>query len=141
MFKNIVCPVDFSTCSRHALAVAVELAKSSDAVLTLVHVWHVPSYGIADTVGSGTMIQELAEDAQRSLGDWEAGARGDGVKHVASKLMSGAPWSDVVRIATELQADLIVMGTHGRTGLAHVLIGSVAERVVQHAACAVLVVR
>ena len=141
MFKNIVCAVDFSTCSRHALAAAVELAKSADAVLTLAHVWHVPSYGIADAGGTGTMIQELANDAERTLGDWEAGARADGVTRVTSKLLSGAPWSDVVGIATELQADLIVIGTHGRTGLVHVLLGSVAERVVQHATCAVLVVR
>jgi nucleotide-binding universal stress UspA family protein len=65
-----------------------------------------------------------------------------GVKEVATRLLTGVPWDEIVSAArSDSAVDLIVIGTHGRTGLAHVLLGSVAEKVVRHAPCPVLVVR
>ena len=142
-FKNILCPVDFSDSSRHALTVATELARSSNAALTLAHIWQppMPLYGTPDAAMSGGLIQTMVDDAERSLAAWEATARAAGVASLQSKMPSGVPWGEIVKLALESHADLVVMGTHGRTGLTHVLIGSVAEKVVRHAPCAVLVVR
>ena len=142
-FKNILCPVDFSDSSRHAATVATELARSSSAALTIVHIWQppMPLYGIPDAALSGDLIQSLIDDAERSLDEWKATAVAAGVGSVQSKMITGVPWDEIVKLAKESGADLVVMGTHGRTGLTHVLIGSVAEKVVRHAPCAVLVVR
>jgi universal stress protein A len=140
-FKNIVCPVDFSACSRNALTAATELAKSSDAALTIVHVWQLPIYGGPETMIPGEAIQEMAKDAERTLADWETTAKTAGIKTVKATMVTGAPWNEIMRLVEATHADLVVMGTHGRTGLKHALIGSVAERVVRHARCAVLVIR
>jgi nucleotide-binding universal stress UspA family protein len=139
-FRNILCPIDFSPCSRHALTVATELAKSSEGSLTIAHVWQTPAYGSPDAPLSGDVIQSYIDDAERSLADWTAIATANGVS-ARSKLVRGVAWNEIVRFAADSQTDLIVMGTHGRTGLKHVLIGSVAEKVVRHAPCAVLVLR
>ena len=142
-FKNILCPVDFSDNSRHALTVAIELAKSSNAALTIAHIWQppMPLYGTPDAAVSGDLIQAMVDDAERSLAEWQATAQAAGVTSVQSKMLTGVPWDEIVKLALESHADLVVMGTHGRTGLKHVLIGSVAEKVVRHAPCAVLVIR
>lgn len=140
-FKNILCPVDFSTCSRNALTAATELARSSDAALTIVHVWQPPLYGAPEAMMPGDVIQQMAQDAERTLADWEASAKAAGIKTAKSTMVTGAPWNEIMRLAEATHADLVVMGTHGRTGLKHALIGSVAERVVRHARCAVLVIR
>jgi len=142
-FKTILCPIDFSDSSRHALTAATELARSSNAALTLAHIWQppMPLYSTPDAAMSGELIQAMVDDAERSLADWAATARAAGVASLQSKMLSGVPWDEIVKLALESHADLVVMGTHGRTGLTHALIGSVAEKVVRHAPCAVLVVR
>ena len=141
-FKNILCPVDFSMCSRHALTVATELAASSRAAIMIVHIWQVQAYGAAEGEISGEVIQSLVDDAARTLGDWEASAKAAGLPAARSKMVNGVAWNEIVRLLEDDRTyDLVVMGTHGRTGLKRVLIGSVAERVVRHAPCAVLVVR
>jgi len=140
-FKTIVCPVDLSASSRNALATAITLAKRFDGALTLVHVWQPPLYGIPEAPVAGEVIQEMSDAAERSLADWEASARSEGVQVLASRLLTGDPANEISGVARACAADLIVMGTHGRTGLKHVLLGSVAEKVVRHAPCDVLVVR
>jgi glycine betaine transporter len=141
-FKNILCPVDFSTTSRDALTTAVELARTSKAALTIVHVWQPPLYGAPEATISGDVIQTMVDDAERMLAECVATAKSSGVPTVHSQLLTGVPWAEIVKPPGDGPAyDLIVIGTHGRTGLKHVLIGSVAERVVRHASCAVLVVR
>ena len=139
-FKTIVCPVDLSASSRNALSTAIALAKRFEGALTLVHVWQPPLYGIPEAPIAGEVIQEMSDAAARSLADWEASARSEGVT-VASRLLAGDPANEISAVALACGADLIVMGTHGRTGLKHVLLGSVAEKVVRHAPCDVLVVR
>ena len=140
-FKSILCPVDFSANSRHALAVAADLAKLWDATLTIAHVWQPPMYGSPDAPIAGTVIQSLVDDADRMLDEWEAGVKSEGLRTTRTKITTGVPWHEILELAKGATADLIVMGTHGRTGLKHVLIGSVAEKVVRHATCDVLVVR
>ncbi len=140
-FKNILCAVDFSAGSRHALVVAGELAKTSDASLTIVHVWQPPLYGAPEAAVSGDIIQSIIDDAERGLADWEASVRATGVRVLDSKMLTGDPANEMVAFGRSSHADLIVMATHGRSGLKHVLLGSVAEKVVRHAACDVLVVR
>lgn len=138
-----MCPVDFSPGSREALHVAAGLAAVDGGELVLVHVWQPPVYVMGETIGlSGDVVQALVNEAESSLARWKTEAEQLGVRKVTPVFMTGAPWHELVAAAKRDPAvDLIVMGTHGRTGLRHVLLGSVAEKVVRHAPCPVLVTR
>jgi universal stress protein A len=141
-FKSLLCPVDFSDCSRHALDKACELATATHARLTLVHIWQPPMFGIPDVPISSDLIGGMVEEDDQLLAKWLTLAKAAGVEDARSITATGAPWDEIVRLlAKPGEYDLVVMGTHGRTGLGHILLGSVAERVVRHAPCAVLVVR
>jgi universal stress protein A len=141
-FKKILCAIDFSEPSRNALRAAAELARTSQATLVLVHVWQAPlwttDYGIQ--LPSDALLEARgAEEAK--LASWRAEAQQLGAPEVTSKLARGVPWDEIVGAARDNKAiDLIVLGTHGRTGVRRALIGSVAERVVRHAPCTVMVV-
>lgn len=138
--RTILCPIDFSAGSRYALRVAIRIAKEAGAPLVLVHAWVVPTATTAgDLPMPGDALQALVDDAQRGLTDALGEVKRAGVERVTSQLVSGPPAERVAGIATP--RDLIVMGTHGRTGLSRVLLGSVAERVVRQAPCSVLVAR
>jgi nucleotide-binding universal stress UspA family protein len=140
-FKNIVCAFDFSACSRDALAKATDIAARSDAALTIVHVWNEAIYN-SPQVPSGDVIAGVIRDTDRAIADCVATARAAGVNTVRSTIANGQASDEIVGIAAnDPTIDLIVMGTHGRTGLERVFLGSVAEHVVRHARCAVLVVR
>jgi universal stress protein A len=141
-FKNILCAVDFSACSRDALAVASDLAARSGASLTLVHVWEPPMYISSEMPASGDLVRMIVDDADRAMAEYVATAKAVGVQVVRSQIINGIAWNEIVKFVEANPAlDLVVMGTHGRTGLKHVLVGSVAEKVVRHARCAVLVIR
>jgi universal stress protein A len=141
MFKHILCPVDFSPYSRAALTVANELANSSNATLTIAHVWELSPYVAPGLMSGGDAIATMLADAERLLAEWSASTMTAGTT-TQSTLVRGVPWAEIVQLLQgDRGYDLAVMGTHGRTGLKHVLVGSVAERVVRHAPCAVLVVR
>jgi nucleotide-binding universal stress UspA family protein len=141
-FKNILCPVDFSPTSRRALSVASELAASSRGALVVAYVWSTAQYGGIAFGASGDTLQAMSDDDEKLLAEWLAIARTEGVPDAQSKLLTGQPWDEIVKLAAAPPAfDLIVMGTHGRGAIAHALLGSVAERVVRHAPCAVLVMR
>lgn len=143
--KKIVCPVDFSEPSERALAQAVSLAKLNGADLILLTVVQPMPAAIP---GEGTLFNELrpmpflltgmAEEHLLKLRDKYCG---DIRERTTLSVADGIPFVEIVRAAREAEADLIVMGSHGRTGLEHLLIGSVAERVVRKAPCSVLVVR
>lgn len=142
-FKKILCPVDFSEDSQQAVKVAAELARSSHATLVLVYVWQpqmwMTDYGMQWPNDALLEAQALEEG---KLGTCRVDAQRMGAPEIATKLLRGEPWDQIVTVAREDRAiDLIVMGTHGRTGLRRALIGSVAERVVRHAPCTVMVVR
>ena len=137
---KILCPIDFSNGSRHALRVAAERARESSAVLTLLHVWAPPIAG--EFQFAPVALQGMQDSEQAELAAWKALAIEFGAAEVEARFTTGAPWDQIVKLARADEAiELVVMGTHGRTGLVHALLGSVTEKVVRHAPCSVLVVR
>jgi nucleotide-binding universal stress UspA family protein len=143
-WKRICCPIDFSDASRAAMEVAGDLARRFGADLVLLHAYPIPGYTFPDgsVVASPKMMQDLAEQAQRHLEAWREDAeRVVGAARVTTEKAVGEPASEIVSFAQSRGVDLLVLGTHGRTGLEHALMGSVAERVVRKARCPVLTVR
>ena len=140
---KILHPTDFSGCATQAQALAVELAGKLDAEIVLLQVLvETPLYG--EGVLSVPQIQTVY-DAQRRWAEESLEARaGDlrqrGIK-ASWRLQVGVPFEEIVKVAEEERADMIVMGTHGRSGLNRVLLGSVAERVIRLARCPVLTAR
>ncbi|MEI8353922.1 MAG: universal stress protein [Lentisphaerota bacterium] len=142
--KQILCPVDFSDFSDYAMRYAALLAQKFEARLTLLHVVApilVPLPG--DALVPPMRQADLADiaDACRERLTRTAGDLAEKGMAVACQVTSGVPYLEILRMAEELHADMIVMGTHGRSGLVHLMIGSVAERVVRKAPCAVLTVK
>lgn len=142
--RRIVHPSDFSTASRPAFARALDLARANRATLTLVHVMA----PVIPIVGDGYVSPQVWEDvertarayAQKQIDKLIARARQAGVR-AKSVLLEGVPADRIVRTAKGQRADVIVMGTHGRSRLAKLFLGSVAERVVATAPCPVMTVR
>jgi nucleotide-binding universal stress UspA family protein len=143
--KRILVPVDFSDPSRQALDYAIELARGSKTELVVLHVVE-PAYypGAADISGMGYdaawLSAELERLARQQLVELDAELRKRRVR-ARTLLRLGNAHQVIAQTAKKARADLIVMSTHGRSGLSHVLIGSVAERVVRIAPCPVLTVR
>lgn len=140
--QRFLVPVDFSEYANQALEYAIGLANKLGARLTLLHVIQPLPLGGVDmgVVLPYTYIQDLEAEIMNSMHDYlervtAAGLAGD------IAVVHGVPFHEIVETAKVQQVDLIVMGTHGRTGLQHVLLGSVAEKVVRLAPCPVLVVR
>ncbi|MBI4591544.1 MAG: universal stress protein [Candidatus Rokubacteria bacterium] len=142
--RRIVHPTDFSRASRAAFAKAVGLAKVNRAELLLVHVLLPPTPFIGDGYVSPRTYEELEAAARRGAGRELAKllARAQKARvRVKTLLLEGVAYDRIVRAARAKRADLIVMGTHGRTGLSKFFMGSVAERVIPLAPCPVLTVR
>lgn len=143
LIRRVVVPVDFSPSSQQAVDYAVDLARQYGAELHLLHVL-LDLDAIAAEPGVAfapvdEWMPQLVKLAEKKLADLKASVS-SGLTTVTA-VRDGSPGSEVVRYATDVKADLIVMSTHGRTGLKHILLGSVAENVIRHAACPVLVVR
>ncbi len=144
LYRRILHPTDFSKASRAAFDRAVALAKQDRAELLLVHVMVPP----APFVGNGYVSPKTYEDleaaalqsAESQMKAALAKAKKAGVR-VTGILAEGVPFDQIVRTAKRKRADLIVIGTHGRTGFSRFFLGSVAERVIQLAPCPVLTVR
>jgi universal stress protein A len=139
--KRILVPVDFSECSRKALQYAVPLAKEHKAAITLLYAIAPPAYvgGEFGTVPYQFEVETRA-NSEKKLAELIA----DEVRGEVSAdtlVRSGPPANEIIQAAKELSSDLIVISTHGYTGLTHVFLGSVAEHVVRLAPCPVLVVR
>lgn len=137
--RHILVPMDFSDFARQALRHAIPLATGFGAKITLLHVVELPVY--PTEMGTVVVHQERTAGASRK----ELAALGE--KLIPASLRGrvlvcmGRPYEEIARTARRLKADLIVLTTHGYTGLKHVLLGSTAERVVRHAPCPVLTVR
>jgi nucleotide-binding universal stress UspA family protein len=141
-FTKIMCPIDFSACSREALRVAAELAQDGSAELVLVHVREPSIWSTSEAPIAPEVIRDTSDAEQAELESWKATAKQLGAREVAVRFLIGVAWDAIVALAKDDPAiDLVVMGTHGRTGIKRVLLGSVAEKVVRHAPCPVLVVR
>ena len=139
--KHILVPIDFSDCSKKALQYALPFAKEHQAALTLLYVVP-PAYGAAEY---GAIDYAQLEASMREGGEKELAklvvdeVRGEVAADTLVRV--GSPAREILETARSLPADLIVISTHGRTGLKHVFLGSVAEHVVQRAPCPVFVVR
>jgi nucleotide-binding universal stress UspA family protein len=140
--KRILCPTDFSDASSAALGAAIDLAKEFGASLMLFHAHAVPAYMFPDGMMPVTpqALSELERSIEAELRRLAARAEAAGIA-VETRHAIGVAWSEICRVADELSADMIVLGTHGRTGLRHVPLGSTAEKVVRHAKCPVVTVR
>lgn len=142
--QRILVPTDFSPHSNEATAWAAELAGRFGAAITLVHVYQPVSMILPEgfVLKSAEEIASLMSSLDAALAEArdQLAAAAPQVK-VDSTLLEGAPFAEIVRHAREKGFDLIVIGTHGRTGLRHALLGSVAEKVVRKASCPVLTVR
>jgi nucleotide-binding universal stress UspA family protein len=138
--RHILVPHDFSETARHALDYALALAPSLGARITILHAYEIPVYGIPESpVVTAEGMLEIQGAAQRALETVLAAARRPDLQ-VGAVLRQGVPWSEIQSAASELKVDLIVIGTHGRKGLARALLGSVAEKVVRTAPCPVLTI-
>jgi nucleotide-binding universal stress UspA family protein len=140
-FAKILCPVDFSDASHEALLAAVRLAREFDATLTILHVYSLPVVAVPEMSLNPAIYDQILKSAEEGLARWTREASQLGAHRVDSAKLEGVPWDVIVKVAREGGADVVILGTHGRTGLRHALLGSVAERVVRHAPCPVLVVR
>ncbi len=143
-FRRILHASDFSPASRPAFRRALDLARANRATLTLVHVYStfIPVTGEGYVGGQvyDKMLTDIRTDAQRRLGRLVAEARKKGVR-AKGLALEGIPHDRIVRAARSTRADLIVLGTHGRTGLNRFFLGSIAARVLTLAPCPVLTVR
>ena len=144
MSRRVLHPTDFSTASAAAFAKAIETAKAGRGELLLVHVMSPVMPVPGDGYISPKVYDEIAASTkawgQKQLAKRLAKAKAAGVRARAF-LLEGVPHEQIVRIAKSRRADLVVMGTHGRSGLAKLFLGSVAGRVVAAAPCPVLTVR
>lgn len=142
-FTKITCATDFSPGSRIALQVASRLARQHGAQLEIVHAWGLPpSVSMDGFALAPSVIDQMIADANRGLADAAAMVRELGVEEVSTKLLDGPAWEAITsELARDEAVDLVVVGTQGRTGLPRMLLGSVAERIVRHSPCSVLVVR
>ena len=140
--ERILVPVDFSEHARLVLEWAAHLADEHGSRMLLLHVYHLPvefqqlegAYLPAD------FWANVKNDAEQELGVYAADLRERGLE-VEALVREGYPATVIVDEAESQRADLIVIGTHGHTGLKHLLLGSIAERVVQKAPCPVLTVK
>jgi universal stress protein A len=138
--KRILVPVDFSTCSKKALAYAVPFAKQFGAEIVIAYVVQpyipVPEMGAVDTTA---VLAQMREGGKSELEKLHLSITDD-VK-IKTSLRVGHPAQEIVKAAAEIDADLILLSTHGRTGLGRAFFGSVAEHVTRYARCPVLTVR
>lgn len=138
--EHILVPYDFGEPAQSAFAHAVAWAERLGAAVTVLHVYEAPNFNISEGLFDMDEYEStVRREAQTALDELAARPRACTVD-VDTVLRRGSPWAEIVAVADESNADLIVMGTQGRRGIAHALLGSVAERVVRTACCPVLTV-
>lgn len=142
-FKRILIATDFSDLARFAVSQGAALAQHHKAEMLLVHViensWYAGTYGLGP-VPMPDFEKEIRAAADARMAKLQAEAVPAGVSCRAI-IREGTPWAEIAAAATEEKADLIVVATHGYTGIKHALLGSQAERIVRAGTCSVLVVR
>ncbi|MCA9675868.1 MAG: universal stress protein [Myxococcales bacterium] len=141
--NRILVPTDFSACSRAALDVACELSSRLDVPLTIMHAYGIPAYPLPEGVILATPEQtaEIISHSSQALHQELDRAKALGATGADSVMVEGDAFDAIEQVVRERQIDLLIMGTHGRRGLAHALLGSVAEKIVRRGPCSVLTVR
>ncbi len=139
-FKTILCPTDFSEDSHQAVEYGADLVRASDGLLLLAHIIHVPSGELYQSVRPTLNFEDATVRARGLLEDIRQTHAG-GYAKCELLVEIGDPHEQLIAIARRHNADLIVTATHGRSGLRHLVMGSVAEKLIRHAPCPVLVVR
>jgi nucleotide-binding universal stress UspA family protein len=142
-FQKILAPYDFSAQSQHSLEVAADLARRYEAPITVVHVCDANWFSVPESylLYKPTQLPQLLAGIEKKLEPVKHELLAASVMQVKTQVLQGTPYAEIVRLAKSDSYDLIVMGTHGRSGIAHALLGSVAERVVRKAHCPVLTIR
>lgn len=145
MFKRILVPVDFSSCSKLALQSALRLAEHFDSSVEVMYAYSLPALVPSHVAPiTGGMSESIATEEARDARDRlqlllrSQGARG---KRASPRTVNGPAADSIIRRAHDLAPDLIVMGTHGRSGLSRMVLGSVASNVLRRSPCAVMTVR
>jgi nucleotide-binding universal stress UspA family protein len=142
-FEKILVAVDFSDNSSYAFDYALSLAKQFNSELLLLHVinepvdlrgFYVPHISFEQlekeiAAGAAIMMEQFCQEKMQDYSNYK------------TAIVTGTPFDEIIRKANEFEASLVVIGTHGRTGLDHIIFGSTAERVVRGAACPVLTIR
>ena len=141
-YQCLLCPVDFSEISGRALKVASDLAEKFAASLHVLHVFQYPASSFPEGIYTVSEDEgrEIRSRLSRKLDKFVSDNTASEIE-ITTGLSEGIPHIEIVRSAEKNNADMIVMGTHGRTGLSHVLLGSVAERVIHTSTIPVLSVR
>lgn len=141
-FKKVMVADDFSEASRVAVSSGAQMAADSGAELVLVHVWEPTAHLYGMAAFPVAFAEDYTEKAKQSLAASKRAAEEIGARRVSTLVLTGTPWHEIVELLRKDETyDLVIVGTHGRTGLKHVLLGSVAERIVRHAPVPVLAIR
>lgn len=143
--SKILLPTDFSGCANYALPYAAAIARATGATIICVHVVEpiVPAVGysgLAEPMPIADISEQLEDSAERELPQLAEREEFNGLD-VEEVIVHGDAAAEIVRVASERGVDLIVVSSHGRTGLGRIIFGSTAEAVVRHASCPVLVVK
>lgn len=142
-FKTILFATDFSESSDHAFAYAMSMARSFDAKLVILHVINEPvdlRGFYVPHISFDKLEEEIEQGAKKLMEQFERKHLGD-YKKYHSIVAPGIPYDEIIKCAETEKADLVVLGTHGRTGLDHVLFGSTAEKVVRKSPVPVMTIR
>ena len=142
--RKILAPVDFSEITGAVIGHGLFLAKTFDAQLTILHVVHLPPLAEATTWLTPVISSNVEKDIRTQVWsgveeklDEISDQCGEQCSNVEALVRDGVPFEEIIAVAKERETDLIVLGTHGRTGFTQTIIGSVAERVVRRAPCSV----
>ena len=142
-FEKILTAIDFSESSDFAFEYALTLARQFEAELTIMHVINEPvdlRGFYVPHISFEQLEKEIEEGAEKMMEKFCQTKMGDFTRYTTA-VVAGIPYEEILRKAEETGASLIVLGTHGRTGIDHLIFGSTAERVVRSAACPVLTIR
>jgi universal stress protein A len=146
-YNRILVPIDFSEHSRRTVSYALRTAKRNNATIYLLHVFQIPDYVMAPYANRSQNSAELQsqvntaeQDARENLESFALELSKSGIK-VQPHFRVGYPFDEIVLMAKHFDVDLIIIGSHGRGGISRLLVGSTAQRVVEHASCPVLVIK
>ncbi len=140
--RRILVPTDFTETSEHALQWALALAQRLGASVTVMHSYEIPIIGFPDgsLIATPEIASRIADASRAALESTVERQRGRGIP-LDSVLREGVAWEEINAVAESIDADLVVIGTHGRRGLTRALLGSVAENVIRTAHRPIVTIR